>query len=158
MKYQIVSERRVNNNAVIKTSDDAYEMVKRYKNEEKEHLIVITLNNNHNPISVIIASIGLVNKTIVHPREVFVCAIKDMASGIIVCHNHPSGSLEVSQEDIEITERLCGAGKILGIKVVDHLIFTKTGYKSLRKSGYFQIEEEENDKSKAIFSENTICI
>jgi len=158
MKYQIVSERRVNNNAVIKTSDDAYEMVKRYKNEEKEHLIVITLNNNHNPISVIIASIGLVNKTIVHPREVFIRAIKDMASGIIICHNHPSGSLEVSQEDIEITERLCSAGNILGIKVVDHLIFTKNEYKSLRKNGYFQNEEEKNDKPKTIYGENSVCI
>jgi len=150
LKYQIVSERRVNNNAIIKTSDDAYEIVRRYINEKKEHFIVITLNNNHNPISVIIASIGTVNKTIVHPREVFVRAIQDMASGVIVCHNHPSGSLEVSQEDIEITERLCKSGKILGIKVVDHLIFTKTGYKSLRKNGYFLIEEEENEKPEAL--------
>ena len=142
MKYQIVSERQIYNDAIIKTSDDAYEIVKRYRNEEKEHFIVITLNNNHNPISVVIASIGLVNKTIVHPREVFVRAIQDLASAIIVCHNHPSGSLVVSPEDIEITDRLNEAGKIIGINVVDHLIFTKDGYTSMRKQGYLQNKEE----------------
>ena len=142
MKYQIVSERQIYNDAIIKTSDDAYEIVKRYRNEEKEHFIVITLNNNHNPISVVIASIGLVNKTIVHPREVFVRAIQDLASAVIVCHNHPSGSLTISPEDIEITERLNEAGKIIGIDVVDHLIFTKDGYTSMRKQGYLQNKEE----------------
>ena len=95
MKYQIVSERQIYNDAIIKTSDDVYEIVKRYRNEEKKHFIVITLNNNHNPISVVIASIGLVNKTIVHPREVFIRAIQDLASAIIVCHNHPSDLLTI---------------------------------------------------------------
>jgi len=142
MKYQIVSERQIYNDAIIKTSDDVYEIVKRYRNEEKKHFIVITLNNNHNPISVVIASIGLVNKTIVHPREVFIRAIQDLASAIIVCHNHPSGSLVVSPEDIEITDRLNEAGKIIGINVVDHLIFTKDGYTSMRKQGYLQNKEE----------------
>ena len=142
MKYQIVSERQIYNDAIIKTSDDAYEIVKRYRNEEKEHFIVITLNNNHNPISVVIASIGLVYKTIVHPREVFVRAIQDLASAVIVCHNHPSGSLTISPEDIEITERLNEAGKIIGINVVDHLIITKDGYTSMRKQGYLQNKEE----------------
>ena len=142
MTYQIVSERQIKNTCKVITSDDAYELVKRYRDAEKEHFIVITLNNNHNPVSVAIASIGLVNKTIVHPREIFIRAIQDMATAIIVCHNHPSGSLAVSPEDIEITDRLCEAGKIIGINVIDHLIISKNGYVSMCKQGYLKATEE----------------
>jgi DNA repair protein RadC len=69
---------------------------------------------------------------------VFIRAIQDMASAIIICHNHPSGSLKASNEDIEITERMCEAGKLLGINVIDHIIFSKTGFVSLRKECIFE--------------------
>jgi DNA repair protein RadC len=142
MKYQIVSERQISNPGTIKTPDDVYNLVKRYRNAKKEHFILITLNGAHEPISVSIVSIGLVNRTIVHPREVFAKAIKDMATAIIICHNHPSGSLKESDEDNEITERIYEAGKLLGINVLDHIIFSKTSFRSLRKEGYLKREEE----------------
>jgi len=142
MTYQIVSERRKSNLGAIKTPDDVYnKLLKRYRNEPKEQFIVITLNGTHEPISVSIASIGLVNRTIIHPREVFCRAIQDMATAILVCHNHPSGSLQPSDEDTEITERLCKAGHLLGIHVLDHIIFSKKDFLSLRKEGYFKPEE-----------------
>jgi DNA repair protein RadC len=109
-------------------------------------LILITLNGSHEPISVSIVSIGLVNKTVVHPREVFIRAIRDMASAIVICHNHPSGSLKASNEDNEITERILAAGKILGINVLDHIIFSKTGFISLRMEDYFK--PRRNNESK----------
>ena len=138
MTYEIVSKRRKNKAAPVKTPADAYHLLQRYKNAKQEHFIVITLNGAHEPISVSLATIGLANRTVVHPREVFMQAIRDMACAIIICHNHPSGSLDASPEDNEITDRLCKAGELLGINVLDHIIFSHNGYASLRKEGYFK--------------------
>jgi DNA repair protein RadC len=136
MTYEIITKRKKSNPAPIKSPQDAFDLVRRYRDFQQEQFIVITLDGGHKPIKVSIASIGLVNKTIVHPREVFVRAIQDMASAIIVCHNHPSGSLLVSPEDNEITDRICSAGELLGIHVLDHIIISKSGFISLRKEGY----------------------
>ncbi|MBB1579936.1 JAB domain-containing protein, partial [Candidatus Saccharibacteria bacterium] len=76
-------------------------------------------------------TIGTLTASLVHPREVFADAIADRAASIIVAHNHPSGSLEVSQADEDVTSRLAEAGKLLGITLNDHIIVTKTDYKSL---------------------------
>ena len=143
MTFQIVSERRRKNPGVVKTPDDIYNLLKHYWDAEKEHFILITLNGAHEPISVSLVSIGLVNRTIVHPREVFIRAVRDMATAIVICHNHPSGSLDPSDEDKEITERICKAGEVLGIRVIDHIIFTKFGYASLRREGYVPLKEEQ---------------
>jgi len=138
MTYEIISKRRIKNLSPIKTPNDAYKLIERYKDLLQEYFIVITLNGSHEPITVSIANIGLVNRTIVHPREVFVRAIRDMATAIIICHNHPSGSLKASPEDSEITERLTQAGELLGINVLDHIIISKNGYISLRNEGLFK--------------------
>lgn len=143
MTYEIISKRRKNNAVPIKTPADVYKLIERYWGARQEHFIVITLNGIHVPISISLVSIGLVNRTVVHPREVFIRAIHDMASAIIVCHNHPSGSLKASPEDNEITERICKAGELIGIHVLDHIIFSETGYTSLRQEGYLKIEEDE---------------
>jgi DNA repair protein RadC len=143
MTYQIVSERQKSNPKKLRNPEDAYNLVKRYSNARQEHFIVITLDGSHIPISVAIVSIGLVNRTIVHPREVFFRAIKDMASAVIVCHNHPSGSLDASPEDQLLTERLSNAGEIVGIQVIDHIIFSRFGYASLRQEGYFKDNDDE---------------
>jgi DNA repair protein RadC len=137
MTYQIVSERRKNHQSAIKTPNDVYNLIKRYGNSPKEQFLVITLNGANVPISVCIATIGLANKTIVHPREVFVRAIQDMATAVVICHNHPSGSLSPSREDEEITMRMRKAGEVTGIQVIDHIIFSKNGFISLRKEGCF---------------------
>ena len=142
LTYEIISKRKKNCTFPIKNPDDAFCLIKRYQNAQQEQFIVITLNGSHEPISVSIATIGIVNRTIVHPREVFIRAIQDMAVAIIICYNHPSGTLIVSPEDNEITERLYDAGKLLGIHVLDHIIFSRNGYMSLRKEGFFKPTEE----------------
>jgi len=134
MTYEIISKRKKNKPIPIRSPQDVFNLVRRYLDSPQEQFIVITLNGAHEPINVSIVSIGLVNRTIVHPREVFIRAIQDMACSIIVCHNHPSGSLSVSPEDNEITERLAKAGELIGIQVLDHIIFSETGYVSLMKN------------------------
>ena len=135
--YQIISERKLRNNVKIITPDEAYQIVKRYAKIKQEQLILLTLNGSHEVISVSIVSIGTVNETLVHPREVFCKAISDRAVSIIVCHNHPSGSLLLSRGDKEITREIHKAGKIIGIPLLDHIVFTKNGFTSLRKAGFF---------------------
>jgi DNA repair protein RadC len=148
MSYEIISKRRKTNPAPVRTPDDAFNLIRRYCDSQKEQFIVITLNGTHEPISVSIVSIGLVNKTMVHPREVFVRAIQDMACAIIICHNHPSGALKASPEDNEITELITKAGELIGINVLDHIIFSKTGYISLRQEGSFKTKLKDLKKEK----------
>jgi DNA repair protein RadC len=137
MKYQIVSERKLRRRVKIETPEEVYKAVKRYAGAKQEQFILLTLNGAHNVISVSIISIGLVNKTVVHPREVYCRAISDRASAIIICHNHPSGSTEPSKEDKQVTMEIYSAGEIIGIPLIDHIVFSKTGYTSLRLYGVF---------------------
>jgi proteasome lid subunit RPN8/RPN11 len=78
-------------------------------------------------LSINVVSVGTVSRTLVHPREVFADAIASRASAVIVAHNHPSGNLNPSQEDLEITVRLKKAGDLLGIRLLDHLVFSEKG-------------------------------
>ena len=119
----------------IKGPADTYEALKRYQNKRKEHFLVLTLNGAHDVIAVRLVSMGLVNRTVVHPREVFYWAIKDNACALILAHNHPSGNVEPSPEDQEITKRLQQAGEIIGIDVLDHLVIAKTRYYSFLEHG-----------------------
>ena len=137
MTYQIISERKLKNIVKIQTPNEVYQLVKRYAKMKQEQFILLTLNGAHDVISVSIVSIGVVNKTIVHPREVFCKAISDRATEIIVCHNHPSGSLDPSHDDEEATRIIYQAGKIIEIPLLDHIVFTKDAFVSLRKAGYF---------------------
>lgn len=99
---------------------------------KKEHFVVFFLNTQNQVIQKEIVSIGTLNASLIHPREVFEPAIKHLASHIIVAHNHPSGSLEASNEDLAVTKRLSDAGRLLGIQLLDHVIVTGTGYCSLK--------------------------
>jgi DNA repair protein RadC len=116
----------------IRLASDVYELVRHYADREQECFIAISLNGGHEVKALRIVSIGLVNRTLIHPREVYACAISDRATAIICCHNHPSGNTEPSPEDREITAMLDGAGKILGIKLLDHVIFSRSGYYSFQ--------------------------
>ena len=138
MTYQIIFERQKELSNSIKTHHDVFKLVKRYGKSKKEQFILITLNGALEPISISFVSIGIVNRTIVHPREVFIKAILDLASLIIICHNHPSGRLKPSKEDLKITDRLCQAGRLIGIPVFDHIIFTAKKHLSLREQGYIK--------------------
>ena len=101
------------------------------KYENQEHMVLVTLNSSNVVINVHELTTGLVNQTLVHPREVFVHAIEDRAVSVILAHNHPSGSSDPSREDLHLTKTLCSAGKIVQIPVIDHLIISKCGLTSL---------------------------
>ena len=114
---------------------DVLPLIRHYADRKQEHFICVSLNGANEVIASRVVSVGLVNKTQVHPREVFADAITDRASAVIVAHNHPSGSLEPSKEDIDITARLKSAGEILGIRLLDHIVFNQKGYHSFLESG-----------------------
>jgi DNA repair protein RadC len=101
------------------------------KYENQEHMVLVTLNSSNVVINVHELTRGLVNQTLVHPREAFVHAIEDRAVSVIVAHNHPSGSSEPSTEDLQLTRNLCSVGKIVQIPVIDHLIISRCGLTSL---------------------------
>ena len=104
---------------------------------DRESFCVLGVNNKNYVVMFKVISVGTVTESIVHPREVFRDAITASCSGIIITHNHPSGVLEPSRQDITTTERLVGAGKIIGISVMDHIIvwFDNFGYHSMNEHG-----------------------
>ncbi len=111
-----------------------YKLIKsKLKDYHKEHFYMIALNSGNHSITEV--SIGSLDSSIVHPREVFEEAIKNKAASVIFVHNHPSGDTDPSEDDLIITKRLVEAGKILGIEVNDHIIITKTGFFSFKKKG-----------------------
>ncbi|MCD6447195.1 MAG: DNA repair protein RadC [Candidatus Marinimicrobia bacterium] len=105
---------------------------------QKEVCKVILLNRAHRAYRDINISIGSISASIVHPREVFKPAIDYLASAIILMHNHPSGELKASRQDIEITKTIYQAGEILDIPLLDHIIIGHTGYLSLREQGHME--------------------
>ena len=137
MTYQIVSERTAPTYKISSPSD-IFGALTRYSHARNERFFAITLNGAHEIIKVHIVSIGLVNRTVVHPREVYITAIKDNSCAIIVAHNHPSGRLDPSPEDRDITGRLRQAADVLGIALLDHVIFAHTGYYSFVEHGLLE--------------------
>jgi DNA repair protein RadC len=103
----------------------------------KEHLFVVLLDARLKVTLVDVVSIGTLNASLVHPREVFIRAIATAASAVIIAHNHPSGTREPSDADLTITRRLRDAGRIIGIELVDHLIVTASGFYSFVEHGRF---------------------
>jgi len=137
MKYDIVSERTAPTYR-ISAPADIYGALKKYACARTERFLCGTLSGSHELIKVNIISIGLVNRTVVHPREVFYPAIIQNACAIIIAHNHPSGRLDPSPEDREITHRLREASEVLGIALLDHLIIGRTGYYSFVEHGLLE--------------------
>jgi DNA repair protein RadC len=117
----------------IKFPADILPLIRHYADRRQEHFLCISINGANEVMSVRVVSIGLVNKSHVHPREVFSDPISERASAIIVAHNHPDGELKPSPEDIKITHRLKEAAIILGINFLDHIIFNAKGYYSFAK-------------------------
>ena len=125
----------------ISSPNDIYALVRHFATREQEQFIVIVLNGAHEVLNTFVATIGLVNKTLVHPREIFCDAIEKRATAIAIAHNHPSGLLEPSDDDINVTKRIILAGNILGIKVLDHIIFTEAGFFSFLEHGILDVEK-----------------
>jgi len=119
----------------IKHPSDIFTLVRHFADRKQERFISLSLNGAHEVLAVRMVTVGLVNKTIVHPREVFADLIQDRAAAFCVAHNHPSGNLVSSQEDNEITERLQEVARILGLHFVDHIIFSDKNWWSFKENG-----------------------
>jgi len=119
----------------ITRPSDIVPYVTHYADRKQEHFLCLSLNGAHEIIALRVVSIGLVNSTVVHPREVYADPLTDRAASVICAHNHPSGNLEPSKEDEEITIRLKLAGETLGITLLDHIVFTVKGYYSFLEAG-----------------------
>ncbi len=130
------ARRRIKPSGIPVTSaQDVYSLVKHLSHDKQEHLICISLNGEHVTNAVRIVTTGILNTTHVHPREIYSDPIVDRAASIIIAHNHPSGSLTPSDADIKVTKKIREAGEILGISLLDHVIFSKFGFLSLREEG-----------------------
>lgn len=110
-------------------------LVDRFRFEERERFFAVMLNTKNICLGVEEVSVGSLNSSIVHPREVFKAAIRRSAASVIVAHNHPSGDSTPSREDVEVTRRLCEAGRVIGIEVLDHVIFGDGVILSLKEKG-----------------------
>ena len=119
----------------VQKPEDILQLVSSYREQPQEHFICITLTGAGEVIRSRVVTIGILNHSLVHPREVFAGAITDRAASIICVHNHPSGTLEASPQDIAITKQLQEAGVLLGIQLLDHLIITRTGFSSMKEKG-----------------------
>lgn len=111
----------------IKLPADVLPLIQHYADRKQEHFLCISINGANEIMNVRVVSIGLVNKSHVHPREVFADVISERASAVIVAHNHPQGELKPSTEDKKITRQLKEAAQILGLSLLDHIIFNTKG-------------------------------
>ena len=116
--------------------EDILPLVAHLKQKRQEHFICVTLNGAGEILGNRTITVGLLNHSLVHPREVFADAITDRAASIICIHNHPSGTLEPSSQDIAITNQLKEAGSLIGIQLIDHIIVSKNGHVSMREQGF----------------------
>jgi len=121
-----------NNLPTIDSVKDAVAQLQELRTAKKEHFVALYLNARNQLIHKETIFVGTINASLIHPREVFKPAIDQLAVSVIIAHNHPSGSLEPSQTDIDLTARLKKAGELLGVEVVDSLIITNSGFVSVK--------------------------
>ncbi|CAA6816221.1 MAG: DNA repair protein RadC [uncultured Sulfurovum sp.] len=122
-------------NKKITSAEDVYNELKSFSTKQQEYFLVMTLDGASHIINTRTVFIGTLNQSLVHPREVFADAIADRAAGIIVAHNHPSGTLAASRADIQVTQRLDEVSKLVGIELLDHVILAKDGFYSFTEEG-----------------------
>jgi len=131
---RLENKENLNKNKVINSPKDIFSLLKeKVINFHKEYFMIVSLDNRNKVINVDTVSVGTLNSSLIHPRETFETAIKNHAAAIIICHNHPSGELKPSEDDLVVTQNLVKAGKLLGIEISDHLIITKDGYFSFKE-------------------------
>jgi len=126
---------KVEEEIFINSSQDVLKEVSHIRENKKENFVVLYLDARNKLIYKETISIGILNASLVHPREVFEPAVKNLAAQIILAHNHPSGDPEPSEDDLTLTKRLVEAGKIMGIEVTDHIIVAKSGFVSFKEKG-----------------------
>lgn len=133
--FEFARRRLLKESIFIRKAEDVLPLISYIADKKQEYFLCISLNGANEVIGNRVVTVGLLNTNQVHPREVFVDAISDRAASVIVAHNHPSGILKPSPDDIAITGQLVEAGKILGIPVLDHIIITKKGHLSFKEKG-----------------------
>ena len=122
----------------LQTPEDIVNLISgKLKNKKKEYFLAILLDTRNQLIKIAEISVGSLDSSIVHPREVFKEAISASAASVIFVHNHPSGDTEASEDDVALTKRLAEAGEIVGIDVLDHIIIGGNSYVSLKRQGLF---------------------
>ena len=131
----------VNSDMSMIEPENVYNEMLDITKENREHFVILFLNNRDKAICRETVSIGTISASMVHPREVFGLAIENNASMIIGVHNHPSGETSPSDADIKITKRLIEVGKILGIEFYDHIIVAKSNIKNKDQQKYFSFRE-----------------
>lgn len=120
----------------IKTASDVYQYyVDELQNKTKEYFYALFLDTKNRILKEELVSIGTLNESLIHPRELFNSAVQASCNSVIIVHNHPSGDCVPSDSDKEVTKVLVEAGEIMGIKVLDHVIIGKEGFMSLKESG-----------------------
>jgi len=119
----------------IQTPADIVPHIRHYADRKQEHFICASVNGAGEVVNIRVITIGLIDRSHVHPREVFADPIIDRASAVVIAHNHPVGALIPSEDDIDTTKRLREAGEIMGITVLDHIIFNRTEYFSFIENG-----------------------
>jgi DNA repair protein RadC len=120
---------------VVQKAQDVLPFISHVAYKKQESFLCISLNGANEIIGNRVVTIGLLNSSQIHPREVFADAISDRAASVILAHNHPSGLLKPSPDDLAVTTQMLEAGKILGISVLDHIIITPKGYLSFKEQG-----------------------
>ncbi|HDL85296.1 MAG TPA: DNA repair protein RadC [Candidatus Acetothermia bacterium] len=134
--FELVRRHLQREGARVREAKDVLPFVQQIREKHQEYFVCLSLNGANEVIENRVVTVGLLDSNQVHPREVYADPLTDRAASIIVAHNHPSGTLEASPEDIALTDRLVRAGKLLGIPLLDHIIVTKRGYLSLKQAGY----------------------
>jgi DNA repair protein RadC len=122
--------------AAMRSPHDVYELTRRdMEGARKERFLALYLDTAHRVIHWELVSLGTLDTSLVHPREVFHPAVERTAAAVVVVHNHPSGETSPSQEDVELTRRLVEAGRLMGIELLDHVIVSRTGFFSFKEGG-----------------------
>ncbi|PIU45872.1 MAG: hypothetical protein COS95_01510 [Ignavibacteriales bacterium CG07_land_8_20_14_0_80_59_12] len=133
--FELARRHLLKDTVKITVAQDILPLVADIAGKQQEYFVCISLNGANEVIEKRVVTIGLLDKTSVHPREVFADVIADRAAAVIFAHNHPSGELQPSEADLRMHEQLTEAGKILGIRVIDHMIIARKGYYSFQEVG-----------------------
>lgn len=134
---RIVLQSPIDRVSIRSPKDVAHYIMEEMRYLKQEHFIALLLNTKNQIIGKETITVGTLNSSLVHPREVFKPAIKKSSSAMIVVHNHPSGDPTPSKEDIDVTHRLVNAGELIGIDVLDHIVIGDNAYISLKEKGLF---------------------
>lgn len=149
VRIKLIDDTPLFGNELIQSADDAIFLMQReLQNCDRETFCALHLNAKGKPLSMSVVSVGSLNSTLVHPREVFKASILSNAAAVIFMHNHPSGDLTPSEDDKRTTKQLEKAGKILGIRVVDHIIVgeNKENYYSFHANDILNPDEEKQKR------------